>query len=492
MENILHKLKQNGLYIIIPIIFISFLLINLNVVYFGDDYYYLTFNNLELSEYFSKLIGHYQNDNGRFIVHMLATLFLKVPLPFWAILNSVFLTGICYFAANVIAKGKKENLPLLCVIIFFFIAILDISVTRQSVYWLTGSFNYVYPLFLFFAYWFCLNKIDNKKFFILSILVGFISAASMEQTAMMTFGLTVLVTLTHFKGFRYSKNFMQENTKLFILCFVTLVGLCTVILAPSQFRRIELENAKEEETSIQTTLLENGALILSEYTISPNIIPYCILFNVLTIAYTLKNGTKREKYIFFSLALTNFLITLFNVNFFASPAIASSIKYLLVVITLLTYGINFIYLNFKIYHCLINPLTIAAILLIGSQGMMIVSPVLGPRNFIFGFVLFAFMIAILSNNFSLKKLYIPTCVLLFIALTVNLKTANGYYQTRLIEEKNQEILAASSDILKNKNEEITLYKFLDDNYAWSMPYVSSYHEFYFKHFYQIKCKINWE
>ena len=38
---------------------------------------------------------------------------------------------------------------------------------------------------------------------------------------------------------------IAKNVKLIILCFITFIGLCTVILAPSQFKRIELENAKE-------------------------------------------------------------------------------------------------------------------------------------------------------------------------------------------------------------------------------------------------------
>lgn len=492
MKNTVNIIKQNWQYLLIPIIFISFLLINLNVVYLGDDYYYLTFRNLDFSEYFSKLIGHYQNDNGRFIVHLLATFFLKLPLPFWAILNSIFLTGICYFGAKVITTEKKNFSPLLCSILFFFLSALDISITRQSVYWLTGSFNYVYPLFLFFAYWFCLNKIENKKWFIASIFVGLLSSATMEQSAMMTFGLTVLMTLSHFKGFNKIKDFIQTNSKRLILCLITFIGLCTVILAPAQFKRIEIENAKEE-ISAQTGIVENVITLLAPYSISTSILPYCILFNILTIAYTIKNGIKKEKHIFPALAISNFFITLFNINYFVSPAIPSFIKYLLVGITLITYGVNFIYLNFKIYNSLINPLTITAILLIGSQGMMIVSPVLGPRNFIFGFVLFAFIIAILLDKISFKKLCIPTtCILLLIGLTLNINTANGYHQTKLIEEKNQEIIANSVDITKDKNKAITLYKFSNDNYAWSMPYISKYHEFYYKHFYQIKCQINWE
>jgi len=490
MKNIISKLKQNWLSLLLPIIFVSFLLINLNVVYFGDDYYYLTFRNLDFSEYFTKLAGHYLNDNGRFIVHMLATLFLKLPLPFWAILNSLFLTGICYFASKVITSNKKENLPLLCSIIFFFLAALDISITRQSVYWLTGSFNYVYPLLLFFAYWFFLTKIEKKTYFILAIILGLLSSATMEQSAMMTFGLTILVTLSHWKSSHKIKAFINENKKLFLLSFITLLGLCTVILAPSQFKRIELENAKEtNETSISITILKNAETILSQYTTSNQIIPYCILFNLLGFIYTLKNGNKKEKYIFSSLIFLNLFCTL------TATFLPSSItwdKYLLWIILFLNYGISLIYLNTKIYSSFISPLTISAVLLLGSQLMMIVSPVLGPRNFIFGFVLFAYIIALLANSISFRYKWIPTSIFIIIALVINLKTANGYYQTRLTEIKNQELLAISNDILKDETQTITLYRFPNDNYGWSMPYLSSYHEFYFKHFYQIHCLINWK
>ena len=76
------------------------------------------------------------------------------------------------------------------------------------------------------------------------------------------------------------------------------------------------------------------------------------------------------------------------------------------------------------------------------------------------------------------------------ALVLNFKTALGYAKTKQVEEKNNEIIANSS-VLTDKNKEIILYKCPDNNYGWSMPYTSSYHEFYFKHHYQIKCKINW-
>lgn len=548
MNNILSRIKENWLYIIIPIIFISFLLINLNVVYFGDDYYYLTFRELNVSDYFSKLFGHYQNDNGRFIVHMLVTLFLKAPLPFWAILNSVFLTGICYFSSKIINFYTKNSSSLPYVITFFLLAVLDISIFRESVYWLTGSFNYVYPIFLFFMYWYfvskiggstssstqsinaqsnnpqspnvqksdiqnsktqrknmqdCNIKVKSKKlnaiktnstaFFALTLLVGFLSAATVEQCGMMTFGLTILLTLSSWKGFSKIKNFFSENKKLIALCFVTLLGLATVILAPSQFRRIEIENANEAETiPIGERILSNSVFIIARYTANSGILPYCILFGIVTIFYIAKNELGKSKYFLIAFAFLNCIFTLFNVFYFDNIEVAIYVKYLFAAFDIISYAILIFYLNHKIYRKLFSPLIIATVLMVGSQFMMIISPVLGPRNLIFGYILFGFLIALTMAHLSVKKMNSLVPIFLLFGVILNFNTAVGYRSTRLIDEKNKDIIYESAEIINNENETLTLYRFPDDNYAWSMPYVSSYHEFYFKYFYKIKCNINWE
>jgi hypothetical protein len=95
-------MKLNKLIKYIPLIF-SFLtfiltfLVNFNVCYFGDDYYYLTYTNGTLSDFFNYHINHYLGINGRFIVHILATLFLWVNFYWWKILNSLMLACIVYF-----------------------------------------------------------------------------------------------------------------------------------------------------------------------------------------------------------------------------------------------------------------------------------------------------------------------------------------------------------------------------------------------------------
>lgn len=495
MNVLITKIKNNFKYFLIPIIFISFLLINLNVVYFGDDYYYLSFRNLNFTEYFSGLFNHYCQDNGRFIVHLFATLFLKFPMPFWQILNSLMLTGICYFITKILTTKDKSKMPLILSISFFIIASLSINITRQSTYWLTGSFNYIYPIFLLFAYWFSLLKIDNKRFFIIAIILGFFSAASMEQNAMMTFGLTILTLFAKFKNLKslmYLKNWKEvfkTNKRLILLCLITFIGVCTVILAPAQFVRIQKE---ETDIPLSTTVINNSKFLLYNYISDSNILPYAILFNLLSIAYLFKNEKNIKVKIFiFAVSILNIILTTLNIYFLYGNLSSNAVKLVIDVVILLMYLINFIYINKQVYKKCISPLTISAILLVGSQAMMIISPVLGHRNLIFGLMMFLFIICIIASKIDFKFKNIFTSVLILLAIIVNIHTAKGYYQTKLIDTKNIEIISYSQDIINDKNQEITLYKFLNDDYGWSMPYVSSYHEYWFKNFYNMKCKINW-
>ena len=101
-------LRNKSIYILLIIIFISFLLINLNVVYFGDDYYYLIMSKENGRILLKLLFSHYLHANGRLIVHTLVCLFLKMPMIYWQILNSAMLTGICYFGTKVIIPKEKE------------------------------------------------------------------------------------------------------------------------------------------------------------------------------------------------------------------------------------------------------------------------------------------------------------------------------------------------------------------------------------------------
>ena len=93
--------------------------------------------------------------------------------------------------------------------------------------------------------------------------------------------------------------------------------------------------------------------------------------------------------------------------------------------------ISIIYLNKTIYNKLFSPLTIALILMVGSQFMMIVSPVVGYRNMIFGLIMFAYIICLIAPNIK-KYNNITVILLLVIGIGANIHTALGYHETKKI------------------------------------------------------------
>ena len=122
---------------------------------------------------------------------------------------------------------------------------LHISVIRQSVYWTTGSFNYVYPLFMLFWYWYTLQKYSednfNGKKLIFTSILAFFSSATVEQGGMMAFGLTLLFFL--YKFIHHKKKLEHVNLKrLLVILLFSFIGIASVICSPAQLIRFNLES----------------------------------------------------------------------------------------------------------------------------------------------------------------------------------------------------------------------------------------------------------
>lgn len=422
--------------------FIATFLVNMQIGLFGDDYYYATFIK---DDFWGLHKNHYLTINGRAIVHFLDTIFLSLPNIVWAVANSLMLTFITHLAGKIISlfSNEKSNYLKTILIFSFGILMLHISVIRQSVYWTTGSFNYVYPIFMLFWYLYALfkafkNNFEGKQFFL--ILLALLASATVEQASMMVFGSTLLLLV--YLLIRNKK--LKENNNLKKLVFIllaTFIGLSSVILAPGQITRIGLE----ENESI--SLIENAK--------------NCILFLIKTFA-------------------TVYL-----------PQVALAIVLLLL---FLIFYKKIRKLNFDEIYLLITSI----ILGVGSQAMMLVSPVFGERNTLFGiFMVFLFSAIFfakieISKNKIIKNISYSLIILLMIIAYGNIfKTFVNYKISNDIQNKN---IAIINDYKLSKKEQnsINLYKLKNDAYGWSMPYVSKYHEYYFKLFYEIpNIEINW-
>lgn len=481
-------MKKETWWVIILVIlaFISFFIINKNVIYSGDDYYFLSFSNCNLNEYITKIITHYKLDNGRIIVHVLDTLCLKFPIVIWSTINSLMLTGICYFVSKISTSDNTNKMPIVFSVAFMLMSSLNILITNQSMYWITGSFNYVYPILMLLMYWNFLNKIDyGKKYYIFAIIFAFLASASVEQAGMMAFGLTLL---TIFKKSEGINKFFNRNKKTFFLLIITLIGLLTVLLAPSQFIRM----SSGEDLDIAERSMKNASFIIYQIVCSENVMPYLILLNIFLFVFSVLDKQKNKLNIFVCIfAIINFCLVLYCVNSINSEEeLLYKIENVLIFcVILFTILFNIIWFGYKTEKTFFSTPTIVMVLLIGSQFMMILSPVIGYRNLLTGFVMLIFLVTLFTSKIQSGKTSIALITIIFMICGIinNLGTAYGYFENKITNNLNIQTIEN-----EKKNKTITLKRFENDKYCWGMPYNSEFHQKWYKKFYKIDSEIYWK
>lgn len=298
------KLKHYLPLLFLISLFMLTLLVNLQIGLFGDDYFYATFTK---NDFWNLHKMHYLETNGRAIVHLLDSLFLALPNIFWQIFNSIMLTGIAYFGCKIVcyAKYNERNYNSIFIkslITFFFgILMLNILVIRQSVYWTTGSFNYIYPIFMLFWYWHVLqknikNNFKGNKLFLTTIL-AFFASATVEQGGMMSFGLTFLIflyILINNKIFKKDSTYKDiKLTNIFIILFCSFIGVASVVLTPSQFIRFGLEADENFNLLIS---IKNCIIFLIETFILKDIYRPQVLLALLSVILTFITLKKSDKF----------------------------------------------------------------------------------------------------------------------------------------------------------------------------------------------------
>lgn len=339
-------------------------------------------------------------------------------------------------------------------------------------------------------YWYCLLNLDNKKYWIPSIIFGILSAASVEQCAMMTIGVTVLTLISKIDSIKNIKPILKENKKLWILLAITIISAATVLLAPSQFNRLEIDS---EVISGVESLKYNTKFFLMNYTMLEKMNVYYILISALAILYAIKDENKKWKISMIAIAILNIILFYINYNRFLKISVTMDMFRLInISLLIVTMAILFVYLNVKQKDSWLNISVIAFILFVGSQAMMIISPTLGYRNMLFGLAMLMIIICKLyAENpieWTTKYLWI---IFALLALQTNVTLAKGYAKNKEVELINQNIINENEAILSDKNATLDLYKFAIEEYSWSNPYVSSYHLQEYKDYYEIKCNINW-
>ncbi len=162
-----------------------------SLVLFGDDYYYATF--VRSPEYFlSENIRHFKEVNGRVLVHLFVELLLwDKGLTLFGVFNMAAIGASVFFAAAIAASAHKNGFftrrfGVSLLVSCFLFAALPLEMVKGTVYWATGSVNYLFPMALLLAFtYFSLAFYERGggKCAPLLILCGVLVGQSTEQAS---------------------------------------------------------------------------------------------------------------------------------------------------------------------------------------------------------------------------------------------------------------------------------------------------------------------
>jgi hypothetical protein len=220
------------------LLFLGMFLLDQKIYMYGDDFRYATYyslfphfygNDFSISQIIQNQIYDYNHVNGRFFTNIFSILMLVNGINVWRILNPFILTLFCYliFYSVLVRLPKKgdEKAGFVLVSLFF---LVHLYISRQTLFYAVGSFNYVYPMVGLFLLIIFFRRMDDGKpyqskiiiflFWILAFFLGW----SQEQVAVLTIGFIVFWIG---KEWICKKNFQRLTVSFLLFGFVGFLGL---------------------------------------------------------------------------------------------------------------------------------------------------------------------------------------------------------------------------------------------------------------------------
>lgn len=239
------------LYGIFAVVFAASFSVLFSVGFFLDDFTYKQVSVCETDEILQFLKWHIENYNGRTLVHCLEMLFLRYDWGFllWKVLSAILICAFVFVSSKIVTRDKNNfNIAASASILFLF----GVSpyIWNESIYWLSGSFNYFIPMMLFLV---LMLAVDRKPDSVWLCVLSFICGATTEQVGMMTVGLFVILIADKLVSRQ------KVPTALIFNLIASVIGYCTVIFAGGTRTRVDTQS----EITL-TVFFENFVTIFQE------------------------------------------------------------------------------------------------------------------------------------------------------------------------------------------------------------------------------------
>lgn len=270
MKNKLHDRR----FIVEAALFVLLLYgVSVSVYLNGDDFMYADFAHTGILE---NVADYYFTGNGRFWINILDSALLwfdryafVVILP-WIVLAFVILFAkvILHIMGNPSDRQKEKELVRTGMVL---VACLDVLCLRETVFWITGMMNYLFPAVVFLLAYLLFRRARNGELRGTALLcyypVCFLAASSVEQFALMFVGM---MTLHH--GYDLLKK-RSIPAREWIAYAISIAGLALLILAPGNFQRVDEQQ--------MPSLAVNFWSLLYQDTVHDVAVPYLAILSLI-------------------------------------------------------------------------------------------------------------------------------------------------------------------------------------------------------------------
>ena len=457
----------------------------------GDDFMYGTFAHEGIV---ANVCSYYFTGNGRFWINVADSFLLKfdrylfvVLLP-WIVLSFVYL-----LAKNIqIITGGADLREYMTYGMVFFAAI-DVLCLRETVYWITGMMNYLFPavMFLLGYYWFQKSRVGqiSGKQRLIYYVICLLASSSVEQFALMFVGI---MTLYHLFDLVKKKRILLDEWVAYVLA---LIGLAMLIFAPGNFVRVDTQS------KIQPPFIDNCWTLVFQNTFAEPAFPLVLMFSVAVVVFIKKKKSARVYRVYMLLPVVEILCKLI-------PQLHKAIVYTVLIFVL---GILWLFRVFT-QSKFKKEMSVLTFVGLGSQIMLLISVIWGYRCMFSMYMVYMLLIGVLlqdmtdgekafvlatgiscavspivtlaywavwlwlyftEKNNALSKMLIPVCT-----VVTMLSVCMGYGGNRSIYVEN----TAQS---VSGNMEIELHQLPDETYSWYQIPLSEFHEAYYRRYYQL-------
>lgn len=469
----------------------------------GDDFMYGSFAHNGILR---NVWSYYHTGNGRFWVNILdSTLlwfdrYLYIIITPWVELAFVWLIAknVQYILAGRTDKTQEHVLVRICIVLF---ACLDVLCLRETVFWITGMMNYLFPAVLFLLAYYLFQKSRQGELHGWKLaayyVICFFAASSVEQFALMFVGI---MTLCHIHDLFVKK---QIHCRQLIVYFGSIIALATLICAPGNFVRVDAQ------AKIMPSFIDNLWTLVYQNTFSTVAFPFIAILSTLATRIIYSFGNRR---IFVFSVIINCIMIITQIV----PQLEKAVLFLLLMLVFIAQMIYvYIHSNAKMWL----PLLALSFVGLGSQIMLLISVIWGFRCMFSMYMVYMLLIACLLYKMEMRDCLIvlgtgitaalhPILTLIlwgvlfigyswkqkqpslkFLSVTVRLCTVVslltmclGYGLNFTTYQDNIKSTLESSDV-------ITIKAVPYEIYSWYSTPFSEFHENYYRIYYGLDSQI---